>query len=277
MSAFQYQYQQPIQDKEPDSKPRSSKLKRLGKYLLLFVIVFVVVYLVLNFPALWSKLRYHFQTEVLDKPYTAPGMAVSDLPSPYTTGGPGGEIPITLEPGSNGNGSSGDSVSVPNNQIYIPKIDVRAPIRWNIEANQAMGELRYGVVHIKPTGLPGQQGGNIFITGHSSYYYWDPGKYKHIFALLPQIQKGNNIFIRTHGQLFKYQVHQTMVVRPDNTSVMKPVGKSIVSLMTCVPIGTSLRRFIVRAKQIEPRPAGRVTPAEEQETIPGDLLPGIFH
>jgi len=302
--AYQYQYPDspvpesanPSQDrreKQRKTKPvkKTSRLKKFGRLAVLFIAVFTTLYLALNGPALWAKIRYYYQTDIKKSTYSEyhpPEIAVSNLPSPYTTGENGREIPTTQkkEPSSNNNSqnnntgnSANQGINVPDNQIYIPKLDIRAPIRWDIPISQAMTQLRYGVVHIKPTARPGEKGGNVFISGHSSYYYWDPGKYKHVFALLPQIRNGNKIYIRTGGQLYKYQVYQTLVVRPTDTSVMKPVnGKSILSLMTCVPIGTSLRRFIARAEQISPNPsAERRSAPPESNNLPDNLLPGIFN
>jgi len=257
------------------NRPKS-KLKKVGGVILLLVAVFTLVYLILNAPALWAKLRYYYQTDLLDKnyqEYTSSNVPVSDLPSPYIFDD---SMPVTVDQNPD---SPTPQVSLDNNQLYIPKIDVRVPIIWNIPGDKAMEKLREGVVHIKPTALPGQQKGNVFITGHSSYYYWDPGKYKHVFALLPQLKKEQYIYIQASGQLFKYRIYQTITVKPEATWVMKPTDRSIVSLMTCVPIGTSLRRFVVRAEQIEPNPAkskSKKEPADRWQDIPEDLLPNIF-
>ena len=257
-----------------ESRPKS-KLKKVGGFILLFVGVLVLVYLALNAPALWAKLRYYYQTDLLDKnyqEYISSGISVSDLPSPYTFDG---SMPITTDQDP---GSPSPQVSLGNNQLYIPRIDVRAPILWNTPGDKAMEKLREGVVHIKPTALPGQQKGNVFITGHSSFYYWDPGKYKHVFALLPQLKKGQYIYIQASGQLFKYRIYQIITVKPEATWVMKSTDRSIVSLMTCVPIGTSLRRFVVQAEQIEPSPTkpDKEEPASRWQDIPDDLFPSIF-
>jgi len=291
MSPFQYDYQAQAPKPEPTNpnstnkrNVRGSRLKRFTKYFLLFIVVFVVLYIGLSFPALWTKAKYYYQTNILEQDYKGSSVVTSGLPSPYSFSDPSTEMPVTKDD-NNSNVKKAlkkqvDEVKIPNNSLFVPKLDIKAPVRWNIPASNAMDELRNGVVHIKQTSFPGQVDGNIFLTGHSSYYWWDSGKYKFIFTLLPQIKNGTKVYVKHHNKLYTYKVYQTLTVKPDDTWVMKQIkGKNIVSLMTCVPIGTNLRRFVVRAEQISPdpnaRPTQQATPVEQN--IPADLLPGIFN
>lgn len=265
--------------KEKEREKRSNKfltvLGRIGKLWIIFLFVFVFVYIGLNYEALYTKLKFWYQSDITNSQFKNPNQTlVSQLPSPYLSENGSWQLPTTTDK------KAKESISIANNQLYIPKIDVRAPIIWNIEADMAIDRLRDGVVHIKPTALPGDYHGNVFITGHSSYYPWDPGKYKQIFSLLPDLKKGDQIYIQSHNSLFKYQVFQKMVVKPEETWVMKPIDRSIVSLMTCVPIGTSLRRYIVRAEQISPSPAAGGKKQQQKQTekeITNDLMPRIFN
>jgi sortase A len=268
-----------------------SFISKSGKVLVIFAFVFGIIFLALNFNSLYSQVKYWFDTDLSKKQYETPSM-ISQLPTPQLS-----NTNISTPPSSSSNNSDSsnngssrtissgnDQINIANNQLAIPKIDLRAPILWNIEAKNAIDKLREGLVHIKPTALPGDKNGNVFITGHSSYYPWDPGKYKHVFALLPNMKKGDKVYIQHQGTLFKYEVFETVTVKPDETWVMQPDKRNMVSLMTCVPIGTNLRRFVVRAQQIKPSPV--TTPiatdkekkeTEEEKEISDDLMPSIFN
>jgi len=262
-------------------------LVKFGKFVVIFLFVFVIIYLLLNFNSLYSQVKYWFETDIKETRYQSPVIR-SQLPSPYLSSGTptvDSSVKNNIN-SSNSSGSNNENISITNNQMVIPEIDIRAPILWNIPADNAIDRLREGLVHIKQTALPGESDGNVFITGHSSYYPWDPGKYKHIFALLPNIKKGDKIYIQYHGTLYKYEIFETVTVKPDDTWVMQPSNKNMVSLMTCVPIGTSLRRFVVRAQQIKPSPAASVARNRSDQTISSpdkakevseDLMPRIFN
>jgi len=100
------------------------------------------------------------------------------------------------------------------------------------------------VVHYPGTASPGQVG-NVFITGHSSYYPWDPGKFKDVFAVLGQLEVGDEYFVYFGQQKFTYKVREKYEVSPDNVNVLQqPHDKKVSTLMTCTPVGTTLRRLI---------------------------------
>jgi LPXTG-site transpeptidase (sortase) family protein len=117
--------------------------------------------------------------------------------------------------------------------------------------NKIQDTLRTGVVHYPYTANPDQYG-NVFITGHSSYYPWDKGQYKDIFALLHKLEIGDEYSIYYKGKKFTYRVKEKFEVKPDDISVLEqPTDQKISTLMTCTPIGTVLRRLIVRAELVE--------------------------
>ncbi len=276
-----------VKTEKKENRFREGAVK-FAKLLVIFLFVFVIIYLLLNFNSLYSQVKYWFESDVQKTQYQSP-VIISQLPSPYLSSGSPSvsrSVDSSSQSSSSSSSSNNENISIANNQLVIPKIDIRAPILWNIQADNAIDKLRDGLVHIKQTALPGQTDGNVFITGHSSYYPWDPGKYKHVFALLPNLKKGDKIYIQYHGTLYKYEIFETVTVNPDETWVMQPSNKNMVSLMTCVPIGTSLRRFVARAQQIKPSPSASIArdkPKEEisspdsTKEIPDDLMPRIFN
>ena len=149
-------------------------------------------------------------------------------------------------------------ISPPDNRLIIPRLKIHAPIRtaenvnlnlasWDEIENQVQDALRFGVVNFPGTAKPGKRG-NAFITGHSSYYPLLSGRYKDVFALLPQIEIGEEIEVWQDQQKFIYHVSDKREVSPTETDVLNDSNDSRLTLMTCTPLGTALRRLIVTAQ-----------------------------
>ncbi len=134
--------------------------------------------------------------------------------------------------------------------LLIPSLDISAPIIADVDGadeetyNKA---LEGGVAQLKGSSKPGE-GSNIFIFGHSSFYWYKPGEYKKIFSNLDELKEGDEIIIWYHQKEYKYKVVETKLVRPDEVDVIKPTHEEQVSLMTCWPPNTILKRMIVIAK-----------------------------
>ncbi len=148
-----------------------------------------------------------------------------------------------------------------DNRIVIPKLGKSVPLvemtseniegeNWKDLEDQIQEGLQKGVVHYPGTAIPGQIG-NVFITGHSSYYPWDPGKFKDVFAVLGQLEVGDEYYVYYNQKKFTYKVREKFEVNPSNVNVLQqPHDKKISTLMTCTPVGTTLRRLIIRADDI---------------------------
>ncbi|MBN1258411.1 sortase [Candidatus Peregrinibacteria bacterium] len=148
-----------------------------------------------------------------------------------------------------------------DNRIIIPKLGKSIPIiemgtehiegeNWAELEKQIQGGLQKGVVRYPGTAKAGQFG-NIFITGHSSYYPWDSGKFKDVFALLAKLESGDMFYIYSKQVKYSYRVYNKIEVQPTNVDVLfQPKDKKIATLMTCTPVGTALRRLIIQAEQV---------------------------
>lgn len=100
------------------------------------------------------------------------------------------------------------------------------------------------------TSLPGTIG-NVFITGHSALpAFSSPTDYKSIFTELPKLEFGDEVSVKTETGEYRYLVEKTIVVDPDNVSVIAPPDPFgyYLTLMTCVPPGLSTQRLVVRAR-----------------------------
>jgi len=148
-----------------------------------------------------------------------------------------------------------------DNRLVIPKLGKSVPLvnmstehiegeNWSELEKQIQAGLQKGVVHYPGTAEPGQIG-NVFITGHSSYYPWDPGQFKDVFAVLGQLAVGDEYYVYFDQKKYTYKVTDKFEVTPDNVNVLQqPHDKKISTLMTCTPVGTTLRRLIIRAEDV---------------------------
>lgn len=132
-----------------------------------------------------------------------------------------------------------------NYVLSIDKIDIDVPIVLNVDGKNKsyyLQSLEQGVAHMKDTALPGNKG-NVFIFGHSSYY---TGDYREIFARLNEIETGDEIIIKSSTRDYKYKIYQKEIIAADQMDVLdQPQNKSIITLMTCWPLGTTEKRLIV--------------------------------
>ncbi len=154
-------------------------------------------------------------------------------------------------------------VGPPMPTLIIPKLGLNVPIvlpptdaliaeDWKKLEEDIQTALHNGVVHYPGTARPGQAG-NFFITGHSSYFPWDPGRFKSVFARLADLQKGDEYWVFYGGDKYRYVINDIREVRPSDVTVLdQPMNKRLGTLMTCTPVGTTLRRLILEAQEVDP-------------------------
>lgn len=162
---------------------------------------------------------------------------------------------------------------IADNSMYIPIINIKAPITWKIANTppEVVAGLEKGIIHIQGTSMPGEIG-NVFITGHSSNYVWAKGNYNNIFSLLNRVVVGDVVQVKYQGINYLYKVSETKVVDPTDISPLENTTDSRLTLMTCTPVGTSLRRLIVVANQVVPDPSVNTTSKSKSNN---SSLPGV--
>lgn len=239
-----------------NSRKRRGNLTELGKFGLTAAIIFVFVFVGMNFSAfekrasfLLSKIEVSEATvEKINPPkfeFKKPKLVVTKNSEKSRL-----KLPNLLA-----------EIAPPDNRLIIPSLSIHAPIRtatkvdlsaanWEEIEAQIQDALRDGVVNFPGTAQPGETG-NAFITGHSSYYPIFPGRYKDVFALLPEIKIGAEIEVWQNEQKFVYRVSDKYEVSPSATDVLENTDDARLTLMTCTPLGTALRRLIVTAELIE--------------------------
>ncbi|KKQ02199.1 MAG: Sortase family protein, LPXTG-site transpeptidase [Candidatus Roizmanbacteria bacterium GW2011_GWA2_36_23] len=140
--------------------------------------------------------------------------------------------------------------SLNNIQSYdlsIPKLNIK-------KAKVTVGgeDLSKSLVHYYPRSMPGEYG-NVVIFGHSTLPQWYNVKdYKTIFTYLSKLDKGDKILINIGEIEYEYEIFELFVVNPEEVSVLDQKNDaSYLTLITCVPPGTYLKRLVVRGKLMQ--------------------------
>jgi sortase A len=157
--------------------------------------------------------------------------------------------------GSNINAKIFKSELAPPNfdfSIVIPKIGASAPVISSVDPfneGEFTKALRSGVAHAKGTSFPDMQG-NVYIFAHSTDAFYNVGRYNAVFYLIGKLEKGDEIYVYYKGTKYTYLVFDKMVVDPnalEYLGVIEP-DSSTLTLQTCYPPGTTLKRLIVLSK-----------------------------
>lgn len=134
--------------------------------------------------------------------------------------------------------------------IVIPKIGANAHVIKDVDPfndKEYQSALSRGVAHAKGTALPGQPG-NIFLFSHSSADFLNATKYNSIFYLLTKLEKDDSINLFYDGKEYVYQVRSKKIVEANALHYLTDGSqKETLTLMTCWPPGTSLKRLVVQA------------------------------
>ncbi len=141
----------------------------------------------------------------------------------------------------------------PNFSIVIPKIGANARIIPNIDPSNEkiyLDALNKGVAHTLGTAFPGE-GGHIFLFAHSTDYFWNISTYNAIFYLLSKLENGDEVNIFYQGQRYVYRVIGSEVVDPSQVQYLtRKTNREFLTLQTCWPPGTTLKRLLVFAVRV---------------------------
>lgn len=139
--------------------------------------------------------------------------------------------------------------------IVIPKIKANARVIADVDPLKEdvyQRALTKGVAHAQGTVLPGETG-NMFIFAHSAGNWYEANQYNAIFYLLYKLVKGDVINIYYKDKLYVYKVRELKYVGPSEVSYLsaKTDGWKTLTLMTCWPPGTTLKRLIIITDIVE--------------------------
>lgn len=149
----------------------------------------------------------------------------------------------------------------PEPKLIIPKINVETPVVYGIGADHdsQMKAMEGGVAHFSIPGansVPGQIG-NTVVAGHSSNDVFAAGDYKFIFAQNEKLVEGDTIYMNYEGVRYTYRISSREVVMPNEVNkIVLDNGKPMLTLISCVPLGTADKRLLIFAEQVSPSPDG---------------------
>ncbi|MFG3113225.1 class E sortase [Streptomyces sp. NPDC048197] len=150
--------------------------------------------------------------------------------------------------------------------MYIPKLDVKAPIA---EGTDKHSVLDHGMVghYDKSSGIktamPWDKKGNFAVAAHRNTH-GEPFRY------INRLVKGDKVIVETKAAYYTYEMESVLPqTSPSNTSVITPVPPGsgftkpgrYITLTTCTPEFTSTFRLIVWGKMVDERPRSKGKPA----------------
>ena len=105
------------------------------------------------------------------------------------------------------------------------------------------------MAHAKGTAYPGQKG-NVYLFAHSTDAFYNVGRYNAVFYLIGKLENGDEIDIYYKDQKIVYEVYEKKVVGADDIKYLGNLGdRNTLTLQTCYPPGTTLKRLVVVASQ----------------------------
>lgn len=151
--------------------------------------------------------------------------------------------------------SAADKIIYPADEefgIVIPKISanakVVAKVNWQ-DSREYQRALTKGVAHADGSALPGE-GGNVFLFAHSGVDFYEATRYNAVFYLVNKLEKGDEIDLFYQQQKFSYKIAEKKIVSPEEIGYLQgEASEKTLTLMTCWPPGTTLKRMVVIAKQ----------------------------
>ncbi len=131
--------------------------------------------------------------------------------------------------------------------ISLPRLKMQdIPVQIN------GSDLKKNVIHYSGTALPGDYG-NTVIFGHSALpQFYRPGNPLTVFNPLIKAKTGDDIYISYDGISYHYLIRNITEVKPSQIEVLaQNFSRHDLTLITCTPLGTYWRRFVVRAELVK--------------------------
>ncbi|MDT0453074.1 class E sortase [Streptomyces hesseae] len=148
--------------------------------------------------------------------------------------------------------------------IYIPKLDVKAPIAEGVGKHQVLdrGMVGHYATGSLKTAMPWDKQGNFALAGHRNTH-GEPFRY------VNRLQPGDKIVVETQSTFYTYEMTSRLdQTSPANTKVIEPVPPGsgftrpgrYITLTTCTPEFTSTYRLVVWGKMVDERPRSKGKP-----------------
>lgn len=135
--------------------------------------------------------------------------------------------------------------------IVIPKIAANAKVVPNVDPgnyDEYIEALKRGVAHAKGTVFPGEVG-NSYLFAHSVGNFWEVNRWNAVFYLLKELVPGDEVDVFYQGKRYIYVVYGTKIVEASDTEYLYTLANyPMLTLQTCWPPGTTLKRLLVFAR-----------------------------
>lgn len=131
--------------------------------------------------------------------------------------------------------------------LSIPRLGIKEA--WVIVGGE---DLKKSLIQFPGTAVPGRFGNSV-IFGHSVLpQFFNPKNYMTIFSTLPAMKIKDEINIDYNQIHYRYLTEQMIEVSPNDVSILaQRYDDSYLTLITCVPPGTYLKRLIIRARLVK--------------------------
>ncbi len=235
------------------SPPRTAKVKKVisprRKKVFASFFLFSGIFLFLSaiLPILQFQFGYSTKFNQILNPlspqfYNHSGSVLGELNTDYT------QLSNWFENNSDQSISSSlPNYSLSSYYVSIPKLKIK-------EAQVIFGntDLKKSLIHYPKTALPGQYGSPV-IFGHSVLpQFFNPESYLTIFSTLYKLKQGDEVFVSYDQIQYKYLVEEMFEVQPTDLSVLEQrFDDRYLTLITCSPPGTYLRRLIIKARLVD--------------------------
>ena len=230
-----------IKKSPPTAKSKSLAKKK--KFALFFLFIGLVFFLSAIFPILKFQFQYAFNFRQIINPlslksYNSSQNILGDVTTDYT------QIANWFVDDST---ESNQLFSTTNNNstylLSIPKLKIK-------DAVVTIGsmDLKKSLIQYPQTALPGQLGNSV-VFGHSVLpQFFNSSNYLTIFSTLYKLKQGDEIIINYDSVQYKYIIDEMFEVKPTDLSVLEQrFDQKNLTLITCSPPGTYLRRLIIKA------------------------------
>jgi len=147
--------------------------------------------------------------------------------------------------------------------MYIPKLDVKAPIAEGTDKHEVLDKGMIGHYSgAQETAMPWDKQGNFALAAHRNTH-GEPFRY------INKLVKGDKVVVETSSDYYTYEITSMLpTTPPSNVSVIEPVPPGsgftgpgrYITLTTCTPEFTSLNRLIVWGKMVDIRPRSKGKP-----------------
>lgn len=139
--------------------------------------------------------------------------------------------------------------------LVIPKIGANTKVIANVDPYDEkiyQQALTRGVAHARDSVLPNAASGNTFLFSHSSASFLESVRYNSIFYLIGKLEIGDEVDVYYQKKKYQYKVIEKRVVDPSEVAYLTSLApQKYLTLMTCTPPGTTLKRLLVIAQAVD--------------------------